>query len=338
MVQDHPGSSNSIFAQKGNAEQLTLDELAERIRTHVSEIRKASLTVLDHVLDCGDDLNASQSRVSIPWIKWLRENCSMGKSTALLYQRLANHRDEIEAEMSRKPGLSIRAARRFITKTPAKSGTKTPAKSGAAGKPGIQTKKQPAKGQNCEPIDIDDDDDDEAEDENELGSNFRLSDSQRECLQRWVERLHAENRELKSELEEARAKAKAKPDAITTEAIAALGLSGLWQIMPPAWRSELMARARIGGSVEDAGEHEPFIKGSEILRRALSLIQVTSVATSNITPIVAASNEKEALTALRQLGVVLAGAGIDEITIMRRYAKERRCFTRKGANRRRRAA
>jgi hypothetical protein len=48
--------------------------------------------------------------------------------------------------------------------------------------------------------------------------------------------------------------------------------------------------------------------------------------TPGITPAVAAANEKEAITALRQLGVVLASAGVDlnEIAIMHSTVKARR--------------
>jgi hypothetical protein len=60
-----------------------------------------------------------------------------------------------------------------------------------------------------------------------------------------------------------------------------------------------------------------------VLRHALSLIKIATT-TPEITPIVAASNEKEAIVALRRLAVILAGASIDEVTIIQQYAKERR--------------
>jgi hypothetical protein len=159
-----------------------------------------------------------------------------------------------------------------------------------------------------------------------------------------LEELERENRRqaiqltgYESEIEEMKAAAAQtpKPDLITTEALAALTLPKFLAIMPAEWRPELMSRARTGKSVADAAE--PFLKASEILRKALSLVQTASK-TPDITPIVAASNEKEAINSLRQLNVVLDGVGIDEVTIVQKYAKARRCADRKGARTRRRAA
>jgi hypothetical protein len=109
---------NGILSNKADKAALGLDQLAGLIRICVSEIQRACLTALDIAMECGDALNEAQSRVPTgSWIRWLDESCSMARSTAALYQQLANHRDEIEAEMSRYPGLSIRAARALITKT-----------------------------------------------------------------------------------------------------------------------------------------------------------------------------------------------------------------------------
>jgi hypothetical protein len=84
--------------------------------------------------------------------------------------------------------------------------------------------------------------------------------------------------------------------------------------MPANWRAEMASRVAKPRSAD-----EPFIKASEILRRALSLMKVTSTASPEV-----ANAEREALAALRRLNVVLAGEGIDEVTIVRLYAKERR--------------
>jgi hypothetical protein len=52
------------------------------------------------------------------WKKWLRDNCFLSVSTAQLYQQLARHRDEIEAEVERTGvELGVRAARRLISKS-----------------------------------------------------------------------------------------------------------------------------------------------------------------------------------------------------------------------------
>jgi hypothetical protein len=59
-------------------------------------------------------LIAAQARVTTGWKRWLRENCFLSQRTALLYQQLARHRAEIEAEITRLGELSLRAARRLI--------------------------------------------------------------------------------------------------------------------------------------------------------------------------------------------------------------------------------
>jgi hypothetical protein len=105
-----PNSSRSVS-------QDDLTDLAGRIRTYQQEIERASLTALALVLAAGDLLKAA--KVAVPpkkWGHWLRENCLLGLSTARLYMQLAEHRADIEAEASRFPGLSIRTARRLISK------------------------------------------------------------------------------------------------------------------------------------------------------------------------------------------------------------------------------
>ena len=96
------------------AAQETLDELAQRVRASCQAARGAWSNALGHVLDAGDALNEAQGRVSTGWKQWLKNNCFLGVSTALLYQQLARHRAEIEAEIERVGELSLRAARRLI--------------------------------------------------------------------------------------------------------------------------------------------------------------------------------------------------------------------------------
>jgi hypothetical protein len=83
---------------------------------------------------------------------------------------------------------------------------------------------------------------------------------------------------------------------------------------------------------------EAFIKASEVLRNALSAVAIADA--PKTTPAVALSQEKVALNALRSLNVLLAGAGIDEVTIVRMHAKETRCVVekRRGGKRRGRRA
>jgi hypothetical protein len=93
-----------------------LDELAARIRAALEAARQARSNALDRALEAGDALNAAQERVSSGWKRWLRTNCFLSPSTALLYQQLARHRPEIEAKIEQIGELSLRAARRLVAK------------------------------------------------------------------------------------------------------------------------------------------------------------------------------------------------------------------------------
>ena len=57
----------------------------------------------------GDLLIEAQGRITSGWKRWLREHCFLGARTAMVYVRLARHRDEIEAEPQRVDDLSLRA-------------------------------------------------------------------------------------------------------------------------------------------------------------------------------------------------------------------------------------
>jgi hypothetical protein len=106
-----PASAPSSASQPS-----TLDELAFRVRKSHHAAQAAWSNALDHLLDAGDALNEAQSRVSSNWKRWVRENCFLGVSTALLYQQLARHRSEIKDALAEHPDLSLRAARRLIAK------------------------------------------------------------------------------------------------------------------------------------------------------------------------------------------------------------------------------
>jgi hypothetical protein len=99
-----------------STEQDNLADLAERIRVELQAAKIAWNNALGHALNIGQALLAAQPLVSGNWKRWLRDNCALSVSTAQLYQQLARHRDEIEAEISRAPDLSLRAARRLISK------------------------------------------------------------------------------------------------------------------------------------------------------------------------------------------------------------------------------
>lgn len=108
---------------------VVLDELARQVRESRQAAQQAGVTVLHHILDAGDALNKAQTRVTLGWKRWLQDNCSiplaggelqpLSVRTALLYQQLAHHRGKIEAEIARVGELSLRGARRLISK-PAK--------------------------------------------------------------------------------------------------------------------------------------------------------------------------------------------------------------------------
>jgi hypothetical protein len=152
-------------------------------------------------------------------------------------------------------------------------------------------------------------------------------------------------KELKSESANGSAAKELKPelvgvmagmtdDELNKELPAALPFDRFLRILSQDWRNKIEARLSKRPHVQTA---EAFIKASEIFRRARALVR--TAATTGITPVVAASNEKEAIAALRQLNVVLAHVGVDEVTLVYQYAKEHRCAKQhRGARGRRRAA
>jgi hypothetical protein len=112
-----------------------LDDLAGRIRQAHDRVHRTSAETLTLALAAGDLLVEAKSQVPPKkWGAWLRANCFMGSSTARLYIQLAEHRTEIENEVSRFPDLSLRAARKLIAKPP-KSETKTEKSAAAAPAP-----------------------------------------------------------------------------------------------------------------------------------------------------------------------------------------------------------
>jgi hypothetical protein len=73
-------------------------------------------------MNAGDALAAAQKKVSGNWKSWLRENCFLSVDTALVYQRLARRREQIETELERAGGLSLRAALRLTAKPKSEAG------------------------------------------------------------------------------------------------------------------------------------------------------------------------------------------------------------------------
>jgi hypothetical protein len=96
----------------------TLDALAAKIRNALRDVQTATRNALRAALEAGDALIAAEERVSEGrWLAWLKDNCFLSKRTAQLYMQLARHRDEIETEIALAPELSLRAARKLISKS-----------------------------------------------------------------------------------------------------------------------------------------------------------------------------------------------------------------------------
>ncbi len=131
--------SSDPVVQKSHR-SVPLEDLARQIRADLKAVQVAASNALDAALSAGDNLIAAKARVADGrWKGWLRENCSVAVSTAALYMQLADHRAEIEAEISRAGDLSIRAARRLITKSPEPTGAAINMDAPAAGEhaPGV---------------------------------------------------------------------------------------------------------------------------------------------------------------------------------------------------------
>jgi hypothetical protein len=94
-----------------------LERLAERIRAALEAAWQDRCNALHRALDIGDALIEAQDRVSCGWKKWLADNVSLSVRTALLYTRLARHRDEVERQIGEIGELSLRAAVRLISKS-----------------------------------------------------------------------------------------------------------------------------------------------------------------------------------------------------------------------------
>ena len=97
--------------------QASLEQLAAVVRDEIQQAWEAWRNALRHAMAAGDALNALQPRIAergLNWKKWLREHCFVSDRTAQLYQQLARHRDQIEAELRSRGELSLRGARQLI--------------------------------------------------------------------------------------------------------------------------------------------------------------------------------------------------------------------------------
>jgi hypothetical protein len=112
--------TDTLIVFKSNSD---VDELAATFREEIQQCQTALSNGVRHAMAAGDALIAAQPKVrerGIPWKKWLRENCFVAVSTAELFMQMARHRDRIEEELQHGIDLSIRAARRLISRPSAK--------------------------------------------------------------------------------------------------------------------------------------------------------------------------------------------------------------------------
>jgi hypothetical protein len=222
---------------------ISLNDLAEQIRVGHETIGQHMCNALHIAFAVGNALIQAHAQVEPgQWIKWLRANCFLSRSSAALYVRLVERRAEVEERIAEFPNLSLRAAANLIAKPKA-----TPKKN-------VPPRPKPT-----------------------------LQDA-------WNKAAPSERAAV----------------------LARMALNDLLQTLPLALR----ARFHPSGKPEagaDAADGEPFLKASKVLRRALSLLKTPSETDTN-----------EALSALRLLNGLLADAGIDEVTIIRQHAKERR--------------
>src|SRR5262249_44824502 len=103
--------------------EASLDQLANRVREARRRLRQTGGALLYQAMSIGDILDEAQTRIDVPnWKKWLQHNCSLSVASALVYQRLARRRGEVEKIIAETGDvLSIRAALRLTAKPRAPS-------------------------------------------------------------------------------------------------------------------------------------------------------------------------------------------------------------------------
>jgi hypothetical protein len=118
--------TNSSSPNLSLSPEQELLALAETICNKCKAVAETARVTLRAALAAGAALNQAKALVPLGgWKRWLKDNCFMSVRTAQLYQQLADHRDEIEAEESRVPDLSLCAARRLIAKPKSEAHTTT---------------------------------------------------------------------------------------------------------------------------------------------------------------------------------------------------------------------
>jgi len=99
---------------------LTLDELAQRIKTELYLISNVAKDFVARAMDVGDLLNKAQNTEGHGnWGQWLEKNCGLSDRSARRYMRMADNRQMLEEEMKKKSAtvadLTIRKAELLIT-------------------------------------------------------------------------------------------------------------------------------------------------------------------------------------------------------------------------------
>jgi hypothetical protein len=92
------------------------DELAATVRAELEKVRASLANALASAINAGEALIVARSKLGRGWQKWVREACGIALSTAKLCIQLAQHRAEIEAAIGDSAELSLRGARRLISK------------------------------------------------------------------------------------------------------------------------------------------------------------------------------------------------------------------------------
>jgi hypothetical protein len=103
-----------------------IDALAATVRGEFQKAQAALANGVSHSMNAGDALIAGRRKIGRGWQKWVEEACGIALSTAKLCVQLAQHRAEIEANIRDGAELSLRGARRLISKSSGKSKTPGP--------------------------------------------------------------------------------------------------------------------------------------------------------------------------------------------------------------------
>jgi hypothetical protein len=114
-------------------------------------------------------------------------------------------------------------------------------------------------------------------------------------------------------------------DAQLTSVWAEFGFAPLLRTMPADWRTEL--ERRIAGLQRSNKMQPVLLRASECLRQVIGQIRLSTA--PETTPAATERAERQALVALWGLATVLPD-NIDFITVINRYAKEKRCAKGKG--------